>query len=65
MTFMLDTDTDTLVFSDGLRVKLKFLNVLLRSPKGTIVEFLGPSPTDPVILQVHPLGSTVVPPPKT
>jgi hypothetical protein len=62
MRFTLDTDNDTVTFGDGLVFSMKFIHTHLKSPKGTIIEFLGSTDMGPVTMKTHPEGSTVVPP---
>jgi len=62
MRFTIDTDNDTITFGDGLQFGLKFIHTFLKSPKGTIVEFLGPTDSGPVTIKTHEPGSTVEPP---
>ena len=62
MRFSIDTDNDTVTFGDGLQFSLKFIHTHLKSPKGTIIEFLGPTDAGPVTMKTHSPGSTVSPP---
>jgi hypothetical protein len=62
MRFDINTDNDAITFGDGLQFSLKFIHTLLKSPKGTIIEFLGPTDAGPVTIKTHEPGSTVEPP---
>lgn len=62
MVFTFNSDNDTITFADGLVFSLKFIHTHLKSPKGTIVEFLGPTEMGAVTMKTHPPGSVVFPP---